>query len=134
MAHYASQSATLVSLFTDVTYTFGSTAQPVWYLDYVCIGKLNNIISGYPDGSFKPDKNINFVEAAKIITKGLGGDVAVSDPWYKGYVEKLADNGAIPTTITAFAQEITRGEMAEIIYRIKSTASTLPSQTYTDLK
>jgi hypothetical protein len=133
-AFYTNQSDYRVILFPDVVFMMVGGNEPAWYFNYVCVGKHEGFIGGYPDGSFKPSNEINFAEAAKIITKGLGQDIAEGTPWYKGYVEKLADNGAIPTTIARFDQKITRGEMAEIIYRIKSTASTLPSQQYSDLK
>ena len=135
MAHYASQSATTVDLFTDVSVNFLSAyGPPAWYLDYVCIGKLHGFIAGYPDGSFKPAQDINFVEAAKIIVGGIGAEIHASDPWYKTYVDELAANGAIPKTITTFDQKITRGEMAEIIYRMKAGVKNLPSQAYSDLQ
>jgi hypothetical protein len=133
-AYYTFQSDYHVKLFSDVVFMMVGGNQPEWFFNYVCVGKHAGFIGGYPDGTFKPANNINFVEAAKVITGGLGITVSASDPWYKSYVEKLAGSGAIPTTITKFSQEITRGEMAEIIYRIKSTASTLPSQNYSDLK
>jgi len=135
MAHYASQSSTVVKLFTDVSVDMlSSSVQPPWYLDYVCVGKLDGFIKGYPDGSFKPSQEINFVEAAKIILGGFGTITETSDPWYKGYVEYLASRGAIPPSIQYFNQKITRGEMAEIIFRLKANYTASPSQKYSDLK
>src|SRR3989337_4469892 len=42
--------------------------------NYVSITQLNaqGVISGYPDGSFQPDKILNRVEALKIILEGSG--------------------------------------------------------------
>lgn len=134
MAFYVNQSSVKVDLFTDVSLDYNDKAGPPWYLDYVCVGKHNGFIKGYPDGSFKPAQDINFVEAAKIIVGGFGEIVMPGDPWYKAYVDELAGKNAIPTTITTFSQKITRGEMAEIIYRMKANVTTLPSQKYADLK
>lgn len=134
MAYYVNQSSVKVDLFTDVSLDYNDHVASPWYLDYVCVGKHNGFLKGYPDGSFKPAQDINFVEAAKIIVGGFGEMVMPGEPWYKAYVEELANKNAIPKTITAFDQKITRGEMAEIIYRVKANVTTLASQTYSDLK
>ena len=38
-----------------------------WFAVYVCYAKEQNWIQGYPDGAFKPDQNVNKVEALKMI-------------------------------------------------------------------
>jgi|WetSurMetagenome_2_1015567.scaffolds.fasta_scaffold113240_3 hypothetical protein len=116
---------------------FSDVETSVWYADFVCLALNNNIIAGYPDGTFKPAQNINFAEAAKIIANADMLTVTTptgSDPWYKGYVDALAAKNAIPATIKSFDQIITRGEMAEIIFRLKAEKTDLSSQTYADLK
>lgn len=132
-AHFASQSSFMLTIFKDVEFAMVGGNVPVWYLDYVCLAKLNNYIGGYPDGTFKPEQNINFVEAAKIITLAMGYKVGTTEPWYKGYVEQLSGKNAIPLTIRTFNQNITRGEMAEIMYRLKAGITTLDSATYADI-
>jgi len=118
-------------LFTDVLSAGGA-----WYLEPICYAKTNHFIDGYSDGSFKPAQEINFAEAAKIIANAFqltSSTTAASTPWYKVYVDALASKKAIPITITTFNQQITRGEMAEMAYRMKSQNTGLPSKTYTDL-
>ena len=123
-----------VTLFSDVVFAMVGGNMPDWYFDYVCIAKHNNIVSGYPDGSFKPANDINFVEAAKIIVEANNYPTTESDPWYKRYVEVLEANQAIPTSITRFDHKITRGEMAEISYRIRAGIHNLPFNMYSDLQ
>ena len=36
-----------------------------WFAKYVCFAKANDIVAGYPNGTFGPEKEINFVEASK---------------------------------------------------------------------
>ncbi len=133
-AHYASQGDYMLTLFSDVAFAMVGGNEPPWYFDFVCIGKLNGFIGGYPDGSFRPANEINFVEAAKIIVEVAGKPTSSTDPWFKKYVEALENKNAIPTTITAFDQKVTRGEMAEIMYRLRAQVNDLPSQTYAGLK
>jgi len=49
-------------------------------------------------------------------------------------VKKLDSKKAIPLTIKSFGQELKRGEMAEMIYRLKNMVTNLPSVPYSDLK
>lgn len=104
-----------------------------WYAPYVCVAKLQGIVKGYPDGTMKPGQNISFVEAAKIIavSSGLPAEInSVDGIWYKPYVKFLEELKAIPVSITTFDKKITRGEMAEMIYRQKSNNKTKPSTGY----
>ena len=134
MAHYASQNSYMATVFSDVTFAMVGGNEPAWYFDYVCIAKLKGFVSGYADGSFRPSQNINFAEAAKIITKALGYETGTTDPWYKTYVDQLDSKKAIPLTIQSFGKNITRGEMAEMIWRLKANITDQSSAHYDDLK
>ena len=112
-----------------------------WYWLYVCMLHARRIIDGYPDGTFRPSEHISFAEAAKIIFGadhlGENGILSVtsakSDPWYKVYVEYLSMRRAIPPSIRSFDQKITRGEMAEMMYRLRTAETRKPSTTYVDI-
>jgi len=69
--------------------------------NYVAISYLNQagIVSGYPDGTFKPDNPINRAEVLKMILKGAGIDVSgvtgeitfpdvKTEDWFASYVMK----------------------------------------------
>ena len=104
------------------------------FISWICIAKSNEIIHGYGDGTFKPWANISFIEAVKIIVNTFGYEVESDGVWYKSLVEKLAQEKSIPTTIDSFSKKITRGEMAEMIYRLKENVITKESLTYDGLK
>lgn len=121
-AYYAGQ-ATGGNCFSDIN--------TEWFAKYVCFDKIHNLISGYPDGSFQPASNINFVEIAKILMTVQDSTIKPnSDIWYKPYVEKLSEAHAIPISITSFSQKVTRGEVAEMIYRLRNNITNKPSKTY----
>jgi hypothetical protein len=42
-----------------------------WAYDYIMTARNNHIISGYPDGAFRPDKNATRAEASKIVINSL---------------------------------------------------------------
>jgi hypothetical protein len=108
-----------------------------WYAPYVCYALVNNIIKGYPDGTFKAENEINLPEMAKIITHTQKLEmkaVSAGDEWFKPYIEAIAEKGAIPTSISHFEYKITRGEMAESLFRILNNKKDKPSQTFSDIK
>lgn len=121
----------------DMTVFFPDVRRDSWYAAEVCLAKVSKLINGYPDGTYKPGEYISFVEAAKIIASTFAFQTT-TDPtderWYKPYVEKLDEENAIPTTISEFAGKITRGEMAEILFRLKTNNTTKASRTYSNLR
>jgi hypothetical protein len=96
---------------------FSDMTVSAWYAPYICMAWQENLISGYPDNTFRPEQNITFVEAAKIIDISFDGEYIDASPWYKPYVKNLSNFGVIPTTIERLEKNITRGEMAEMIWR-----------------
>ncbi len=107
-----------------------------WFAPYVCYAKSQGIIGGYPDGTFRPGNQINFVESAKIIGESLDVKASTSqnsDVWYGVYVDGLSAQKAIPVSISGFTHNVTRGEMAEMVYRLKASVNNKSSQSFASL-
>lgn len=115
-----------------------------WFSKYVCFAQAQGIVSGYayvdsmgmPLSVFSPGRTINFAEAAKIVANTAQLDVRAPDlnlPWYKPFSDALSRSSAIPATIRGYGSSITRGEMAEIIYRLKANIMNKPSLNYPEL-
>ena len=101
---------------------FSDVHKDAWYAMSVCFAKIKGLIHGYPNGTYRPADPINFVESAKIIANVFSLELATEPTgefWYRAYVQYLSDHKAIPVSITRFDQTITRGEMAEMIFRLK---------------
>lgn len=105
-----------------------------WFAKYICMAKERRIIDGYPDGTFKPGATITFVESAKILTTLFVGNVGSDAVWYARYVGTMADAHAIPLSITRLDQPITRGELAEMIWRMKTANINKPSRSLDELE
>ncbi|HEY5714055.1 MAG TPA: Ig-like domain-containing protein [Candidatus Gracilibacteria bacterium] len=92
-----------------------------WYGDYLQAASCAGIVEGYDDEgvlTFKPSQSVNFVEAAKIIVETLGIVVEEREVWYEPYLQVLEDYDAIPPTIRADGQPVTRGEMVYMMYQM----------------
>lgn len=93
--------------------------QDDWYAKYVCTAKDKGVVVGYPDGNFRPEQTINFVEASKLIVKGFEYNTEEDqDIWYRPYVRYLSNKRTIPQTIEHLDSVLIRGELAEILYRV----------------
>ena len=84
-------------VFTDVAYS-DLYGEAISYL------KENNIINGYPDGSFKPQGTLNRAEAVKILLNGNNISVGKNqnqfsdveeEQWYTDYVTTAAKRGIV---------------------------------------
>lgn len=85
--------------FADVT----SSTRHARAISYL---QSKQVISGYPDGTFKPEQTINRAEVTKVILGGsaiepLSGLTRVSftdvfnDDWFAGWVERAKDMGIV---------------------------------------
>lgn len=114
------------------TAVFNDVPRDAWFADEVCIAKIKDLVNGYPDGSFKPGAYINFVEVSKIISNLFALNISgndVSEMWYKPYVSKMSELHAIPSSVANLDSPMTRGEMAEMLYRLKAQNTSKSSKT-----
>ena len=116
-----------------------------WFAPYVCYAKKNNIITGYPDGRFRPNNNISVNEVLKILilsnrdlkdqlcyenwdTLFVSGFTrqqcaapeytywSKTDPWYKNYVDFAKKYHLyLKDWGNNTNQSLTRGEMVELL-------------------
>ena len=104
-----------------------------WSEEYVKYGVENGYISGYPDGTFLPDKSVTRAEFSKMVNSALGitnkletsfPDVGENE-WFHGEVGKALYAGYVSGyedgTFRA-ANNITRQEAAVILSRIATRA------------
>lgn len=117
---------------TDDKRPFEDTPVSEWYTKYLIAAKEKGIISGYSDGTFRPWKNINLAETLKIFLESfedldypaletnLVDDTPITS-WFTKYTSYVVPKGIVNiyTTNTINPnQDMTRGYLAEIIYRM----------------
>ncbi|MCX5970290.1 MAG: S-layer homology domain-containing protein [Coprothermobacterota bacterium] len=102
------------------------------------------IISGYPDGTFQPDRLVSRAEFSAILCRALNlspstnqGDFSdLSSHWAKGYVLALVEEGFIKGYPDgAFAPDalIKRAEIAAIMSRVKALLPVAGIPTFSDV-
>lgn len=106
-----------------------------WYSPYLCIALQEGLINGYPDKTFRPTDSINFAEAAAILARASREELGrkTTDTWYDPSVRWLDAHNAIPLSIKKPYSVLSRGDMAEIYYRIKHDDTQQPSRVAPEL-
>ena len=98
-----------------------------WFNNAISTLSNAGIVTGYNDGTFRPNQPITRGEMAKIIAnfanlnKGTKSFTDLSGHWSKSYVELAAGNGWIagyPDGSFRPDQKITRAETVSMIYRV----------------
>ena len=91
-----------------------------WYAAPICFAEELSIVSGHPDGRFKPGDTINLAEALKIILETYEVDVCTdcAGLWYQPYLEAAEERGLLDGLTKAPSHPLTRGEMAQLIYAL----------------
>ncbi len=113
-------------LFSDVYATD-------WHVTYVSTAYDQGIVNGYPDGSFRPNAEINRAEIAKIIleTGGVSAPPTESDipdvpaqSWFSGYATEALTRQMFALVAGRFlpGKPVTRGEMCHAIVRFMESA------------
>lgn len=105
-----------------------------WYTNYIAYACQQNMINGYPDGSFRPDASISRAEAAKVLSDvmklednnytGVFSDVP-ANAWYTRHVENLHEIGVISGYSDGTYQPrraLTRAEAVKMIVMITENA------------
>lgn len=93
---------------------------------------VSNYVSGYPDGTFRPDDQINRVEALKIILNTLDISVATYDPlaiqefpdanetdWFYPFVQFAVQRGIVSGTDTGYlepARTVNQAEFFKLLF------------------
>lgn len=71
---------------------YSDVSKDAWYYNYVVAATNYGLIKGYEDNTFRPDKEVTYEEAAKMIMRSLGHKYLREDHpegWAKEYLSKM---------------------------------------------
>lgn len=115
--------------------SFKDIATADWFAKYVETAKTLGIVNGNPDGTFAPGRNVNKVEFLKMLLltyevkfvnyqppeKPLYPDATDSKQWFVPYLDFAKNVNLISPNSAGNiepSKDLTRGEVAEIIYKL----------------
>lgn len=103
------------SPFGDVMYTH-------WGAPYISVASKNGFMTGYSDGTFRPDNYIKYEEALSAILRLLGYTNAdYTGAYPAGQIAKASDIGLSDNVLTTAGNHMTRSEMAKLLYNMLNT-------------
>ena len=79
-------------------------------------------INGYEDGSFRPEDNVTYVQAVKMVLAVCGMDTEYTGYPF-GYIEAAMDNGILDGIDFEPDAAITRGDAARLMYNVYRAVS-----------
>lgn len=101
-----------VSPFPDVNYKN-------WAAPYIKVALANSIVSGYPDGTFRPSQTVTYEEGLTILLRLLGyGTEDFGSSWPSGQIG-LAENIELTKNVSRVKGEaLTRRDVANLAYNL----------------
>jgi hypothetical protein len=96
--------------------TFSDVASTSWCYKYVTELSDASVISGYSDGSFKPDNTVTYGAALKLIMLAAGypEQAATGKNVFSGYLALARSEGIVTRTNVDLTKPITRLQMAQL--------------------
>ncbi len=118
--------------------SFSDVSVDAWYFPYIEYAYESGWVEGHEDGTFRPENNVNRVEALKMILLAkyseeeiVGGGHnfvdTIQGEWYEKYVNFAAEKGFIggyrdekgnPTGYFGPGNDLTRAEAAKILFKV----------------
>lgn len=89
-----------------------------WALSDINLATSQRLISGYDDGTFRPDSNITVTDSAKIILclLGYGPSIESGEGYPNGYITEAKKIGILDGIQTQYNQFATRDDVALMLY------------------
>jgi hypothetical protein len=105
---------------------------PQWYAQPVCLGKELGIVTGYPDGTFRPEQPVNLAEALAMTFRTFDISTEPSSTlWYQALLIEARNRNLLPTLPSYPAHILSRGEMASLIDAVRRQETVPPQSTET---
>ncbi len=96
----------------DVKVDFPDMSDAHWAYEYVEKAVKAGIISGFDDGTFRPDDTVTYEQAVKMIVRYLQGyDMA----YPHGYVSSAVESGITDGVTALIGDKITRGDVVYLV-------------------
>lgn len=76
------------------------------------------LVSGYPDGTFKPEKNIVYAEFLALVINVIKKNQNLEGSWPDNYINRAVELGIVKANKYEPNKPVTRGEVAEILWDV----------------
>lgn len=115
--------------FPGVSYThlFNDVNKDASYALHLCAAMRGGMIWGYTHGDFRPNRNINLAEAAKVMNIAFNLEYTMpeyqTDDWYQTYLRSLHRYTTFPETVTSPQHTMRVGEVRFMLENISKRSA-----------
>lgn len=118
----------------DAAVTFSDVTEANWHYAFVTAMVNDGIVTGYPDGTFKPGDSVNWGAALKMVLAYAGYEDAApveGGTWASGYIALAKSEGLIDGDVEQNAN-ITRVEMCQLLAKALKIEASEKESTFPD--
>ena len=88
-----------------------------WAEGYIAYAIEKGVVTGYPDGTFKPGSNVSMSELITMTLRAAGySDAQIGGVWPENYVAKAGDIGALTGITAPLPAYSTKWMAAQLVY------------------
>ena len=100
------------------TTAFSDVAGDHWASGYINVAHAQQIINGYPDGTYRPENTVAYEEAIKMIVVALGYELAAQAKggWSQGYLAIASGEGITRNANGTVGSAAARSTIAVLVY------------------
>jgi hypothetical protein len=92
-----------------------------WAEGYISYAVDKGVVTGYPDGSFKPGSNVSMNELITMTLRAAGyDDASLGGAWPENYIAKAGDIGALAGLTAPLPDYATKWIAAQLVYNVLS--------------
>ena len=115
---------------------FSDVAAGEWYTGWVNLVAGRGIISGFPDGTFRPNEKVTQAQAVTMIVKALGWGVVVDQTgtWPANYITKASELRLFKNAVETNSELVTRGNVAIYCYNALTAKTWVESESTGNVK
>lgn len=104
------------TLLDEVKIGFKDINPKHWAYNNIKLSIKYSLVSGYPDNTIAPDKNVTFAEALTVVTRALGYENTLEGKWPDNVLIKANELNLNANIDLTSNHQLTRGEMSMIVY------------------
>lgn len=115
--------------------TFPDVPKDAWFESYVATARSKGLVKGFQDGNFYPHAQVSRAEFLKMAARAFDIPLEVSEEtegkaWYEPYFDFAQVFKVFEETDLSPQESLSRGELAEIIFRFSHVADTGFTKSY----